>query len=60
MREPALPALDPIEMAFAKLETLPDPKGAPENCRRIGQLLDNFTPAECANNLQAAGYGDLL
>ena len=25
---------------------------------RIGALLDRFTPDECANYFQAAGYGD--
>src|SRR6266849_10517562 len=27
---------------------------------RIGALLDQFTPDECANYLRAAGYGDSL
>jgi putative transposase len=26
--------------------------------RRIGELLDRFTPDECANYFAAAGYGD--
>ena len=26
--------------------------------QRIGTLLDQFTPDECANYLRAAGYGD--
>ena len=46
---------------FAKLKTLLRP--APERTRdgllnRIGQLLDRFTPDECANYFQAAGYPD--
>jgi transposase len=53
--------MNPIEMAFAKLKTLL--RQAPERTvdafwRRIGALLDRFTPNECANYLQAAGYGN--
>jgi hypothetical protein len=48
-------------MAFAKLKTLL--RQAAERTRdglwqRIGQLLDRFTPDECRNYFQAAGYGD--
>src|SRR5271170_4382684 len=44
-----------------KLKTLL--RQAPERTRdglwqRIGALLDQFTPDECANYLQAAGYAD--
>ena len=44
--------MNPIEMAFAKLKTLL--RQAPERTRdglwrRIGSLLDRFTPDECAN-----------
>lgn len=58
---PYSPDLNPIEMAFAKLKTLL--RQAPQRTvdglwRRIGQLLDHFTPYECANYLRAAGYGD--
>jgi transposase len=54
-------SLNPIEMAFAKLKTLL--RQAPERnrdglWRRIGALLDHFTPEECANYLRAAGYAD--
>jgi transposase len=60
---PYSPDLNPIEMAFAKLKTLL--RQASERTidglwRRIGELLDHFTPDECANYLQAAGYGDSL
>ncbi len=53
--------MNPIEMAFAKLMTLLSQ--APERTvnglwRRIGSLLDQFTPDECANYLRAAGYSD--
>ena len=52
---------EPIEMAFAKLKTLL--RQAPERTRdglwrRIGTLLDQFTPDECANYFKAAGYAD--
>jgi transposase len=58
---PYSPDLNPIEMAFAKLKTLlrREPQRTVDTLwRRIGQLLDEFTPAECANYLQAAGYGE--
>jgi transposase len=53
--------MNPIEMAFAKLKTLL--RQAPERTvdglwRRIGALLDQFTPSECANYFRAAGYRD--
>jgi transposase len=58
---PYSPDMNPIEMAFAKLKTLL--RQAPERTRdglwnRIGESLDRFTPDECANYFQAAGYGD--
>jgi transposase len=58
---PYSPDMNPIEMAFAKLKTLL--RQVPERTRdglwqRIGTLLDQFTPGECANYLQAAGYAD--
>jgi transposase len=50
--------LDPIEQVFAKLKTLL-PKAAERTVeatwRRIGHLLGDFTPAECANHLKNAG-----
>ena len=53
---PYSPDMNPIEMAFAKLKTLL--RQAPERTRdglwnRIGELLDQFTPGECANYLRA-------
>jgi transposase len=53
--------MNPIEMVFSKLKTLL--RQAPERTvdglwRRIGTLLDQFTPGECANYFRAAGYGD--
>ena len=56
--------MNPIEMAFAKLKTLL--RQAPERTRdglswrRIGALLDQFTPEECTNYFRAAGYRDSL
>ena len=55
------PDMNPIEMAFSKLKTLL--RQAPERTRdglwrRIGELLDCFTPNECANYFAAAGYAD--
>ena len=60
---PYSPDLNPIEMAFAPLKTVL--RQVPERTvdglwRRIGQLLDRVTPHECANYLQAAGYGDSM
>ena len=56
---PYSPDMNPIEMAFSKLKTLL--RQAPERTRdglwrRIGELLDCFTPNECANYFAAAGY----
>jgi transposase len=60
---PCSPDMNPIEMAFAKLKTLL--RQEPERSRdglwlRIGELLDRFTPEECANYLRAAGYADSM
>lgn len=57
---PYSPDMNPIEMAFAKLKTLL--RQSSERTRdglwnRIGELLDHFTPDECANYFRAAGYG---
>jgi len=60
---PYSPDMNPIEMAFAKLKTLlrQDPERTRDGLwRRIGELLDRFTPDECANYFTAAGYGDSL
>lgn len=56
---PYSPDLNPIEMIFAKLKALL--RKAAERTRdglwnRIGQLLEAFTPQECANCLAHAGY----
>lgn len=56
---PYSPDFNPIEQAFAKLKTLlrTAAERTTENLwQRIGQLLDHFTPAECANYIRHAGY----
>ncbi|HET6224295.1 MAG TPA: IS630 family transposase, partial [Dongiaceae bacterium] len=53
------PDLNPIEQVFAKLKTLlrkAAERTVEATWRRIGQLLDRFTPHECANYLANAGY----
>jgi transposase len=56
---PYSPDFNPIEQLFAKLKTLLR-KAAERSIealwRRIGELLDAFPPAECANYFRNAGY----
>ena len=56
---PYSPDLNPIELMFSKLKTLLR-KAAERTVdalwNRIGELLDYFTPKECANFLRHAGY----
>ena len=57
---PYSPDLNPIEQVFAKLKTLlrkADERTVQATWKRIGQLLDRFTPAECGNYIRNAGYG---
>jgi transposase len=54
------PDLNPIEQVFAKLKHLL--RKAAERSkeavwRKIGSLLDQFTPQECKNYLRNSGYG---
>jgi transposase len=56
---PYSPDLNPTELMFSKLKTLL--RKATERTvdalwTRIGELLDHFTPQECANFLRHAGY----
>jgi transposase len=56
---PYSPDFNPIENAFAKLKALL--RAAAERTvdslwARIGNLIDRFTPQECANYFAAAGY----
>jgi transposase len=53
------PDLNPIEQVFAKLKALlrtAARRTIEATWRRIGELLDRFTPTECANYLAHAGY----
>lgn len=57
---PYSPDLNPIEMAFAKLKALLRAKAIrtiDALWRAIGEICDLFTPEECRNYFQAAGYG---
>jgi transposase len=56
---PYSPDLNPIEQVFAKLKTLLRKAGErtiEATWRRIGSLLDEFRPEECANYLKNSGY----
>jgi transposase len=56
---PYSPDLNPIEQVFAKLKHLlrkAAERSVEATWRRIGQLLDAFKPAECANYLRNSGY----
>jgi transposase len=56
---PYSPDLNPIEMMFAKLKTLlrrADERSIAAVWHRIGSLLDQFSPHECANYIRHAGY----
>jgi transposase len=57
---PYSPDLNPIEQVFSKLKTLlrkANERTVEDTWRRIGSLLDRFSPAECSNYLTHAGYG---
>ena len=56
------PDLNPIEQVFAKLKHLL--RKAAERSkeavwRKIGTLLDQFSPQECENYLRNSGYGSV-
>jgi len=56
---PYSPDLNPIEQVFAKLKTLlrkANERTVETVWRRIGGLLEAFSPQECANYLVNAGY----
>jgi transposase len=56
---PYSPDLNPIEQVFAKLKTLlreADERTTEATWKRIGALLDHFSPRECANYLVNSGY----
>jgi transposase len=53
------PDLNPIEQVFAKLKTLLRKAGErtiEATWRRIGNLIDSFSPQECANYFRNSGY----
>ena len=57
---PYSPDLNPIEMAFAKLKThlrALAMRTIDQLWKAIGQICDLFTPEECTNYFEAAGYG---
>jgi len=57
---PYSPDLNPIEQVFAKLKHLmrkAAERTVEATWRRIGKLLDHFSPEECANYLKNSGYG---
>ena len=56
------PDLNPIDQVIAKLKHLL--RKAAERTkkavwRRIGSLLDQFTPQECENDIRNSGYGSV-
>ena len=56
---PYSPDLNPIEMMFAKLKGLvrkAEERTIEATWKRVGKLLDAFTPRECAAYLRHAGY----
>ena len=56
---PYSPDLNPIEQVFAKLKALmrkAAERTVEDTWRRVGSLLDTFTPSECANYIRNAGY----
>jgi len=55
---PYSPDLNPIEQVFSKLKTLLRKAGerTEDTWKRIGMLLDAFSPTECANYLRNSGY----
>ena len=56
---PYSPDLNPIEQLFAKLKHFvrgAQPRTVEAAWRKVGDLLDLFSPAECANYLKNSGY----
>src|ERR1019366_7248059 len=59
---PYSPDLNPIELVFAKLKTLlrkAAERTIEATWRRIGRLLDKFSPQECASYLRNSGYASI-
>jgi transposase len=56
---PYSPDLNPIEQVFAKLKHLlrdAQPRELEATWRKVGELLDFFSPHQCANYLRNSGY----
>jgi transposase len=59
---PYSPDLNPIEQVFSKLKHMvrkAQPRHVEATWRKLGELLDLFTPQECANYLANSGYGSV-
>src|SRR5271168_2888303 len=59
---PYSPDLNPIEQVFAKLKHMmrkAQSRDVEATWRKMGQLLDLFSPKECANYLENSGYGSV-
>jgi transposase len=59
---PYSPDLNPIEQVFAKLKHMmrkAQPRDVEATWRKAGQLIELFTPNECANYLANSGYGSV-
>ncbi len=59
---PYSPDLNPIEQVFAKLKTLlrkAEERTVEAVWRRIGKLLECFSPTECSNYLTNSGYSSI-
>ncbi len=59
---PYSPDLNPIEQVFAKLKhhvRLAQPRSITDTWRKIGDLIDIFSPSECANYLVNSGYASV-
>ena len=59
---PYSPDLNPIEQVFAKLKHLmrkAQPRSIENTWRKVGELLDRFSPQECANYLANSGYASV-
>jgi transposase len=56
---PYSPDLNPIEQVFAKLKHLlraAEPRDVEATWRKVGELLDAFSPEQCANYFRNSGY----
>jgi len=59
---PYSPDLNPIEQVFAKLKHMmrnAQARSVEDTWRKVGHLLDLFSPQECANYLRNSGYGSI-